>query len=49
MLDDMALGLTDWLERKILMNAQVHVENFNDDLMKKRRKYLGMKQKLEKL
>ena len=49
MLDDMAFGLTDWLERRILMNAQVHIENFNDELMRKRKKYLGMKSKLESL
>ena len=49
MLDDMALGLTDWIERKILMNAQVHLENFNDDLMKTRKMYMAMKSKLDSL
>jgi len=44
MLDDMALGLVDWLERRILMNLQIGNEEFNADLIKKRQSYHAMRE-----
>jgi hypothetical protein len=49
MLDDMAFGLTDWIERKILTNGWIELDNLSVDLQKKRHICLKKRELLENL
>lgn len=44
MLDDSALDLLLWIERRILFNSQIERENFTKSLREKKNKYAKNKQ-----